>query len=116
MMTDHRRRPFANIVKINSSLIDSVTNINAMDGDDDDDDNDTMDDNDTADGAANAIDLPHRDEGLDRSGEVNHVLLGGILIASPAADTAIGAGTMATAGAAAAAAHACRPDCKATRN
>lgn len=96
VMTDHRP---STIAKINSSIIDTVTNINAM-GDHLDDDDDVA-----------VADLPHRDEDRSGSGEVNHVLLGGILIASPSSRPTDVAATRGTAGA-----HACRPDCKATRN
>lgn len=94
VMTDQKH---TGIIHLNSSLIDTPAKINAMDNNDDDTSN-AINQND-------GPDLPARDED-DMSGEVNHVLLGGILIASPPRHETPKIFMS----------NECRPDCKPTRN
>lgn len=96
VMTDQKQPP---IINIDPSMIDQPHRINAMS------DNDKLNEiSDTVD--SNNDDVVNRDED-DMTKDVNNVLLGGILIASPprSADTPKMFGV-----------NECRPDCKASRN
>lgn len=96
VMTDQKQPP---VININPSMIDQPHRINAMS----DDNSDQLNEINDTDGSSN--DEVNRDED-DMTKDVNNVLLGGILIASPPrSDTP----KMFSA-------NECRPDCKASRN
>lgn len=94
VMTDQKQPP---VININPSMIDQPHRINAMS-------DDKLNEINDMDGLSND-DVVNRDED-DMTKDVNHVLLGGILIASPPLSDAPKMFSV----------NECRPDCKASRN